>query len=202
MKHSFIFISCLSALVVSASNVSLPILIKGEQSIDNVHLTRIGQFGIWRDDRPGVPGHFHTGIDIMRPSKNYNHEPIFSIANGIVISKRDDGPYAQLIIEHQINEKKFWAVYEHIAGIQVSVNDTVEIGIPIARFMNRDELNRYGWQFDHLHFEVLKTKPIKLATDPNRPERHYKSYSLLCYTRDDLNKYFYNPIEFFMLTLR
>ena len=202
MKHTFIFIVCLFSFVVSASDVSLPILTKGESSINDVHLTRIGQFGIWRNDRPGIPGHFHTGIDIMRPSNNYDNEPILSISKGIVISMRNDGPYAQLIIEHQINGKKFWTVYEHIAGINVSVNDTVEKGTPIARFMNKDELNQYGWQFDHFHFEVLKIKPIKLTVDPKRPERHYKSYSLSCYTIDDLNKYFYNPIEFFMLTLK
>ena len=196
MKTLIIFFFFLSAVYAFASDLSLPILILDESSFDNIRLTEIGQFGVWRKDRPGVPGHFHAGIDITRPSENYYDEPVLSISKGIVISKRDDGPYAQLIIEHRINDKKFWTVYEHIAGIQVSVNDTVEAGVPIARFMNRDELNQHGWQFDHFHFEVLKIKPVEMARDPGKPERHYRSYSLQCFTREDLNRYFYNPVEF------
>lgn len=202
MKTSLIFFFSLFALTVSASDISIPIVTTGEFSIHNIHLTEIGQFGVWRKDRPSVPGHFHTGIDIKRPSQNYYDAPILSIAKGTIISKREDGPYAQLIIEHRINEKYFWTVYEHIAGIKVSVHDKIEAGTIIARFMNRDELNQYGWQFDHFHFEVLKIRPFKLAPDPGKPERHYRSYSLQCFTREDLNRYFYNPIEFFMQTFK
>lgn len=28
--------------------------------------------------------------------------------------------------------------------------------------MNTQELNTYGWQFDHVHFEILKIKPQPL----------------------------------------
>ncbi len=202
MKTSFIFFFCVFALTAYASDISLPIITDNILSIDNVGLTEIGQFGVWRKDRPGVPGHFHTGIDIIRPSENYDDEPVLSAAKGIVISRRDDGPYAQIIIEHRIGSDAFWTVYEHIAGIQVSVDDKVESGMIIARFMNRDELNRHGWQFDHFHFEVLKIRPLELAPDPGKPERRYKSYSLQCLTGEDLNKYFYNPVDFFMQALK
>jgi hypothetical protein len=63
--------------------------------------------------------------------------------------------------------------------------------------MNRDELNRFGWQFDHLHIEILKVKPQKLQPTPLHPDRYYSSYSLICYTPDDLEKYFYDPLKFF-----
>jgi murein DD-endopeptidase MepM/ murein hydrolase activator NlpD len=158
-------------------------------------LTNIGEFGMLRKERPGIPAHYHTGIDIKRPTSNFKDEPIFSIYDGIVISVRKDGPYAQLIIEHG-NSNKFWTVYEHVAGIKVGLNDPVTPDIPVARFMNKNELNKYGWQFDHFHFEVLKAKPLRLKYDKSNPERQYSSFSLTCFTRDELNRYFYSPIEF------
>ena len=199
MKQVLIFVFLFLFKFGFSPEVFLPINNPGNRSVEEIQLTEIGRFGVWRKDRPKVPGHFHTGIDIMRPSNNYQNEPVFPIAPGIVISKRDDGPYAQIIIEHQLDEMRFWTVYEHIAGILVSVEDTVFPGTPIARFMNRNELNNYGWQFDHFHFEVLKIKPISLNPTHNTPERYYNSYSLSCYTINELNKYFYDPIEFFNL---
>ena len=181
----------------SYSQISLPIAVSDRNDISNIKLTEIGRFGLLRKARKTVPAHYHTGIDIKRPVNNYGNEPIFPIVKGIIISKRTDGPYAQLILEHKINNKVFWTVYEHIAGIIVNVKDIVDTNHPIARFMNKDELNKYGWQFDHFHLEVLKVKPMVLKPDKNLPQRHYKSYSLICYTLNDLEKYFYDPFEFF-----
>ncbi len=63
--------------------------------------------------------------------------------------------------------------------------------------MNKDELNRYGWQFDHFHFEIMRVKPIPLKTNTSNPERYYNSYSLVCYTGQQLDKYFLDPYDFF-----
>jgi murein DD-endopeptidase MepM/ murein hydrolase activator NlpD len=175
--------------------ISLPVNTVDRNSINTIELTGIGGFGLWRKERPGVPAHFHTGIDIKRPSDNYVDEPVFPIMEGVVISIRRDGPFAQLIIEHE-SDQRFWTVYEHIAWIKVELYEIVKPDSPIARFMNRDELNRYGWQFDHFHFEVLKERPIELKRDSSKPERHFASYSLICFKEDDLNKYFYNPLVF------
>ena len=174
---------------------SLPVNTSDRNSINLLELSEIGEFGLLRKERPRVPAHLHTGIDIKRPTQNYQSEPIFPIFEGVVISKRRDGPYAQLIIEHG-NEHKFWTVYEHIAGIKVNLYDDVSPQTPIARFMDKNELNRYGWQFDHFHFEILKAQPIKLKPDRSKPERLFASYTLMCYTKDDLDKYFYNPLDF------
>ncbi|WP_289054038.1 M23 family metallopeptidase [Carboxylicivirga marina] len=188
----------ISLLFISLSGgfeCSIPINAPIGSSTSLLKLTEIGEFGLMRKERPGVPAHFHTGIDIKRPSNNYQSEPIFPIANGIVISKRVDGPYAQLIIEHE-GEQRFWTVYEHIAGIEVNLFDRVKHDQPIARFMNRNELNRYGWQFDHFHFEILKVEPMRLKQEQSKPERLFASYTLACYTKEDLDKYFYHPLDF------
>lgn len=175
----------------------LPVKLANRKSTEALQLTGIGEFGLIRKERPGIPAHYHTGIDIKRPNNNYEDEPIFPVTDGVVISKRVDGAYAQLIIEHKLNAKKFWTVYEHIAGIRVNVGEPVTPASPIARFMNRYELNKHGWQFDHFHFEVLKIAPAKIKPNDARPDRYFSSYTLVSYTKEDLKKYFHHPIEFF-----
>lgn len=161
-----------------------------------IELTGIGQFGIERKARPDIPAHLHTGIDIKRPSNNYQFEPIFAIADGMVISKRTDGPYAQLMIEHLSPKDTFWTLYEHISEIQVSVGQPVNPGTVLARFFNKEELNEFGWQFDHFHFEILKTPPRPLIPSHRNPERFFMSHTLDCYTKEDLRTHFHNPIQF------
>jgi len=190
------FLTCIFFISSSLEfEYNLPINTADRRSINSMELTKIGQFGLLRKERPGVPAHLHTGIDIKRSTKNYHEEPIFPIFEGIVISKRQDGPYAQLIIEHE-NEHKFWTVYEHIAGIEVNLYEFVNPETPIARFMNKNELNKYGWQFDHFHFEILKTQPIRIKQNRLHPERLFASHTLRCYSQEDLEKYFYHPLDF------
>ncbi len=174
-----------------------PAALENRRSWEGVRLTAIGRFGLLRKARPGVPAHLHTGADIMRPVNNYHHEPIFPIGHGVVISLRDDGPYAQIIIEHHVeNQEAVWSVYEHIAGITVSVGERVRPYDPIARFMNREELDRYGWQFDHFHLEILKRKPRPLKPGAKTPFRFFGTYWRECYNTADLEKYYHDPREF------
>ena len=181
---------------VESVDYKLPVRTINRSLPTSLGLTRIGAFGLFRKERPAVAAHYHTGIDIERPTSNYQDEPIFPISEGIVISKRQDGPFAQLIIEHP-GDSNLWTVYEHIAGITVGLYGHVSPYKPIARFMNKDELDKFGWQFDHLHFEILKIRPIKMIPDKSTPQRHFTSYTLVCYSQDELNKYFYSPFEFF-----
>jgi len=199
MKRSYIFILIVLAshFSICAQSIQLPIDVQNRHALEELKLTEIGVFGLMRKARPEVKSHLHTGIDIQRPNNNFEYNPIFPIADGVVISIRDDGPYAQLIIEHNHNGIKFWTVYEHIAGIEVNLNETVTTDRPLARYMNIEELNKFGWQFDHFHLEILKIKPMKLKTVPQLPDRHFHSYTLICYDEYDLLKYFHHPVEFF-----
>lgn len=176
--------------------ILLPVVVTDRDRFHELQLTNIGSFGLSRKARPTVPAHLHTGVDIQRPRPNYNEEPIFSIAPGVVISKRDDGAFAQLIIEHTIDGEKVWTVYEHVAGIAVKLGERVSTSKPIARFMTKQELDRFGWQFDHFHFEVLKIQPTPLKVDPKLPDRKFVSHSLNCHTKADLDSHFFNPMEF------
>jgi len=162
---------------------------------DSIRLTAIGAFGLWRKARPGIPAHLHAGVDIVRPSKNYDDEPIYPVSRGRVVGLRDDGPYAQIIIEHGTEPgDTLWSVYEHIAGIACRLGDSASPSRPIARFMNRRELNRYGWQFDHLHLEIMKARPRAEAP----PGRRFRllTYGLTCYSREELESRYIDPLEF------
>lgn len=193
----FIFFALAAAIRALPQPCLLPVDSENRSSVTELQLTRIGGFGVPRKARPKVPAHLHTGIDIQRPHRNYRDEPIFPVLDGKVISVRDDGPYAQIIIEHEIdNGFEIWTVYEHIAGITVTAGDSAFTNQPVARFMNLEELNRYGWQFDHVHFEILREAPRPLLVDPELPSRFFASHNLECYTSEDLDRYYFDPIEF------
>lgn len=181
------------------SNLMIPTGGKNRKSTAEISLTEIGQFGIMRKARPNVPAHYHTGIDIKRPVENYDNEPVFPVAEGIIMSIRNDGPYAQIIIVHKTGKLNFWTVYEHIAGIKVKSGETVNSNTQIARFMNKSELDKYGWKFNHIHFEVLKFAPYKLKYDAKHPDRKFGSYTLVCYSKEELEKHYYHPLEFIRL---
>lgn len=206
LSFIFIFIGFVIIMLAhgfkSSSKYFIPINSEDRNNLESIQLTDIGEFGIVRKARPNVPEHLHTGIDIKRPDNNYIDEPIFPITNGIVISIRDDGPYAQIIIEHKLDgEEKFWSIYEHIAGIKVEIYDEVTPELPIARFMTKNELDNYGWQFDHFHLEILKTEPNKREPTKDNPTLFYTSYWNKCLNEADLNKYYYNPINFLKFKL-
>lgn len=183
--------------IVFAQQVLIPIQLEDRTNLVDLLLTEIGDFGLTRKARPTVKKHLHTGIDIMRPGNEYLHNPVFPIADGVVISKRDDGPFAQLIVEHNLYGKTIWTVYEHIAGIEVGLHERVYVDKQIARFMNKTELNKYGWQFDHFHLEILKKRPVHLKNSDSHPERKFISHTLYCFTLQELLDKYYDPISFF-----
>ncbi len=202
MRSIVLMVLLLLSDVAVSQTLLLPINVPNRSSIDDLELTEIGKFGLRRKARPTVKSHLHTGIDIRRPNNDYDQNPVFPIAPGIVISLRNDGPYAKIIVEHQINQELFWSVYEHIAGIRVQLGDAVDPSHPIARFMNRTELEKYGWQFDHFHLEIMKIPPIRANANPRLPDFRFNSYTLMCFNDQDLDKYFFEPISFLKEHLR
>jgi hypothetical protein len=193
------------SLVLSAENSAqwfLPIEVKCRTDVAELKLSAIGRFGLERKARKTVPAHLHTGIDILRPRGNYDNEKIFPACNGVVISIRDDGPYAQIIIEHRMHGELLWTVYEHIANISCQVGDFVSADAPIASFFSMSELNVYGRQFDHFHFEVLKQRPIQIIPTRILPSRLYNTYALTCFTYPELIEKYYDPVEFLSMKFK
>lgn len=182
---------------VESRRFYLPVHIADRTNPESITLTNIGQYGVRRKARPTVPAHYHTGIDIKRPGLNYSNEPVYAVGKGKVISVRNDGPFSQIIVEHTTKTDMLWSVYEHVLGITCHVGDIVTENTVIARFFNKAELDKYGWQFDHLHFEILKTKPLKVRHSIKFPEYYYQTYAITCFTIDDLCKRTINPMEYF-----
>jgi len=178
------------------NQVLVPIDVFDRRDCSLIQLTAIGDFGITRKERTGIPEHLHTGIDIMRPRDLSRSADIFPAANGVVISKRTDGPFAQLIIEHKVGVQYYWTLYEHISEIRVNVHEKVNKNDPIARFFSERELDLYGHQFDHFHFEVLKQPPVQIRPTTNLPERHFIAPTLKCFTEGQLRTRYFDPIEF------
>jgi hypothetical protein len=174
----------------------LPLDFPNRTAVDNVKLTTIGKFGRLRTARPTVPSHYHTGADIRRPDSNYAFTPVHPAHEGTIISVLDKGPFSQIIIEHSTDGDTVWTAYEHIhvlkfrAGTPVSPFDT------IARLFDKTELSKYGWQFDHLHFEVIKKRPPRLAASKTAPDHRYTTFAITCYTEQSLHERLCDPLEF------
>jgi hypothetical protein len=190
-------VAVLGAGRLSALEWYLPVNTPDRRSWSTIELTAIGRFGLQRAARPGVPAHLHTGVDIKRPSRNYSDEPVYPAARGIVVSRRDDGPFAQIIVEHrQRDGTRVWTVYEHVAGITAAAGDTADPAQPMARFMTRRELDRYGWQFDHVHFEVLRQRPRAAQPSNALPMRFSRTYALECRDNATLLRHCHDPVAF------
>lgn len=140
---------------------------------------------------PRIGGHLHTGIDLMKSIHNVGAK-IYAASNGRVVSIYAREPHKAVMVMHQLaSGETIYSVYVHITDIQVSIGETVDSNTFIARLMNAEQLNKYGWEFNHVHFEILRGKP-RIET-PGK----YLSYSVLCNTQEEVNKHFYNPVSFF-----
>jgi murein DD-endopeptidase MepM/ murein hydrolase activator NlpD len=174
----------------------IPANYKNVTNVNQIRLTKIGDFGLLRKARPGVPKHYHTGIDIQRPDTNYVNEPIFPACSGEIISIIDNGPYSQMIIEHKLETDTLWTVYEHFHVLKKEIGLKVTPVDTIGYYFNKTELNKHGWQFDHFHFEVNKIKPMPINPTKENPKRYFKSYCLICYNEKQLNERLFNPLVF------
>jgi len=196
MPYILIFVMLLSAAFDSFSQWYIPANYTNTDKPEEIKLTQIGGFGLLRKARPNVPAHYHTGIDIRRPGTNYFNEPVFPARDGEVVSIIDDGPYSQVVMKHVYENSIYWTVYEHIRvnvkeiGKKLTVHDT------IGFFFNRSELDKYGWQFDHFHFEIIRVEPVVFIPNKKYPLRHYRTYAITCYTKEELNTRLESPLQF------
>lgn len=126
-------------------------------------------------------GHKHAGLDIRADFG----EAVFPIGKGKVRAIYSEFPYLTVIIEHRTPAGEvFYSSYTHIEDISVKEGDSVDETTPVCRAFNRDEFAKSGFDKNHIHLEIRKTID------------DYKRISIHCYTEDDLNRYFYDPLVF------
>ncbi|MFH0920973.1 MAG: M23 family metallopeptidase [Fibrobacterota bacterium] len=180
--------------VASCCDWLLPVDVPDRKDTAAIRITPIGAFGNPRKARLGVPAHYHSGYDIARVGSVDADAPVFAASCGKVVSMREDGPFAQIILYHP--DDHVWTVYEHVSGILVHVGQDVTEKTPLARIMNRKELNRYGWHFNHLHFEVLRCEPRRMQSSAGLSERFYRTYGTECSTLMKLHEKYLDPLSF------
>lgn len=138
----------------------------------------------------------HTGIDMQNGGEAGTRggpgELVYSMGPGIVLGTFDRLPNRRVVIEHTFeNAPKVWTAYVHINESLVSPGEWVDAYSPIARRMNRQELRRYGEQYNHVHIEVMKKLPPIV-------NGQYQWMTFHCYAPKQVQEYFYNPKTFLL----
>lgn len=156
------------------------------KSYDSVKSRQIGSFGEYR--KSYKPGHLHAGIDL----EGSFSEKIFAIGRGQVQMIFHDFPHQTVIVKHHLPDgNHLFSVYTHVEQVKVDVGDWVDEKTSLARLFNEDELKRANFGTpNHLHFEIRKS-----MADEGRA-----SYASM--TRQELNTFCMNPIEFFKTYLK
>ena len=168
----------------------LPINTVDRSDWSTVTLEHDAHFKALRAPFDSVKLHFHTGVDLQNGKDIQAGEPVYAIAAGKVIAIEDPPPQRRITIEHLLpNRRKVWSVYIHIIDEKVKVGDTVNSETAIAQLMNTAELEYYGWDYNHVHLEIMKQLPPFVA-------EFYQRKTFSCYTITEVDKYFYDPKEF------
>lgn len=166
-----------------AHDWKLPFKTSPRKSLSSIRWTRNGEFMAWR------VRHLHTGIDLTN-SVGGPGEEVYAASAGKVVSIYAKEPYLSVMIQHRLSSgQTVWTVYVHVTNVMVRPGDVVGENTVIALLMNESQLNRYGWEFNHLHFEILKYPRI------NKEGKHL-SFSTKCKTENQVRSHFYNPITF------
>ncbi len=142
----------------------------------------ISVFGSPRDTY--LKGHIHTASDIV-PSKSNGYAYVYPMANGIVCSIHLGHPHKTIVIKHRLPDSTFiFTSYKHLQEIYVKNGMEVNQDTKLARLYTHDEAKLQGGNYDHLHLEIRKSF------------YDYGCASWLTMTNDELNEYFYNPVDF------
>lgn len=205
MKAFFtIFLICLAIYLVFIGYKSpeppiahvwkLPLRTADRQDWSTVLFEPDAKFKTMRSPFGQVKLHYHTGADIQVKEEfgfvDAPGMPVYAIAAGKVVAIEDPMPQRRITIEHKLPDgKTVWSAYCHISDAQVSVNQLVDEETVIARRMNREELDHYGWEYDHVHLEILKKLPV-YVTD------YYHRKTFTCDTEAEVDEYFFDPVFF------
>ena len=122
----------------------------------------------------------HVGIDIGGPKNT----PVHTFHEGIIFDQTylpADGDYGNvIIIEHEFNGIKLWALYGHLSSESIEhleIGQLVETGQIIGWFGDKHENG--GWE-PHVHFQLSFEKPKNCdmpgVVDPKERESALRKY--------------------------
>ena len=110
---------------------------------------------------------------------------VYPAANGVICSVHLGHPYKTLVIKHLLHDKSIiYTSYKHLQEIYVKNGMQVNQDTKLGRLYTHAEAQNLKGNYDHLHFEVRKSFD------------DYGCASWLTMTKEELNKYFYNPLDF------
>lgn len=142
----------------------------------------ISVFGAPRDTY--LKGHIHTAVDII-PLKSGEYTYVYPMADGIICSIHLGHPHITIVIKHMLQDSSFmYTSYKHLQEVYVKNGQEVNQETKLARLYTPKEAKKQGGSFDHLHLEIRKSF------------YDYGCASWLTMTNEELNKYFYNPMDF------
>jgi murein DD-endopeptidase MepM/ murein hydrolase activator NlpD len=131
-----------------------------------------------------LKNHIHPAIDII-PAKSDKFITVYPAANGVVCSVHLGHPYKTVVIKHLLHDKSIiYTSYKHLQEIYVENGIQVDQNTKLGRLYTHAEAQKLKGNYDHLHFEVRKSFD------------DYGCASWLTMTKEELNKYFYNPLDF------
>lgn len=190
----FVFIGYKTPDTPVADVWKLPLDTADRQDWSSVFFEHDAAFKTMRSAFGKVKLHYHTGTDIQTNGERGFWDkpgmPIYAVAAGKVVAIEDPLPQRRITIEHKLADGTItWSAYCHIAEERVSVNQIVDTETVIARRMNGAELDQYGWEYNHIHLEILKKLPVYVPD-------YYSRKTFTCYTETDVDEYFYDPVAF------
>ena len=142
----------------------------------------ISVFGAPRDSY--LKGHIHTAADII-PAKLSSYNNVYPMANGIICSIHLEHPHKTIVIKHRLLDSTIvYTSYKHLHEIYITNGMQVNQDTKLARLYTREEAKKQDGSYDHLQLEIRKSF------------YDYGCASWLTMTKDELNKYFYNPVDF------
>jgi len=149
---------------------------------DLKNITFISPYGAYRSTR--VKGHKHSGIDIV-PADRKNSLDVYAVAKGVVCFINQEAPVKTVIVKHKLKDgTMIYSSYIHLKEIFTERGKMVDESTKIGVLYTKREAMKYGGNFDHLHFEIKKRID------------DYSCASWLCMSREELDRYFINPLEF------
>ena len=159
----------------------VPFATKNRNDIKTIQVVSV--FGSPRNSY--LPGHIHTGLDIIPKKPMEKHIYVYPLANGVVCSVHLGHPHKTIVVKHMLPDGQLiYTAYKHLESIYLSQGEQVTRHSQLGRLYTRKEALAQGGNYDHLHLEIRKQFD------------DYGVASWATLTTEALRQRFYNPLTF------